>query len=506
MPMSCNRREFLNAASAATLRAAQTPARRPNILLITDDQHNARNLGCYGDRLVKTPNLDRLAARGVRFTRAYSQSMICAPARISMATGQYVHSHGYYGNWGPIPDRPVFLTSHLRRHGYQTAGIGKLHFGYEKIAREFDYHRLCDRADIAPDNPFTSDYFRLLVEKGRPNDQDVVQSARRGTNVPFRSLLPKELSLEWWTADSAIDFLRQRDKSKPFLAMVGFLRPHAPITPPAPYDTMYDPATIELPPSADDAFRGKPPEQLKAAERSAYPYHPTDKRKLQEIMAMYFGLITLIDYNIGRILEELDRQGLTDNTVVIFAADHGDFSGEHGFFHKNLGMYEAIHRIPYIVAGPGFARGQVRDDLVEQVDIFPTVCDAAGVPVPETVQGRSLKAGGPPRKAAFAEIEERKCIRTERYRMVFDPAGKANELYDHAEDPWELENRYDNPKYREARSDLLEEFMRFYARTEQQTIVTSQLPKKRQDAPRGPTYDIWWDHLDWEGVKKKYGL
>jgi arylsulfatase A-like enzyme len=503
--MTCNRRQFFNLAPAAAL-GAPAAASRPNILLITDDQHNARNLGCYGDSIVKTPNLDRLAARGVRFTRAYSQSMICAPARISMITGQYVHSHGYYGNWGPVPRRLLFLSSYLRSHGYQTAGIGKLHFYYENIVREFDFRRLCDRADISPTDPMTSDYFRMLVAKGRANDQDVVQSARRGTNVPFRSLLPEELSLEAWTADSAIEFLRQRDRSKPFLAVVGFLRPHAPITAPAPWDTMYDPDKVPLPPSADDTLEGKPAEQRKAAERSLYPYHPTEKRKLREIMAMYFGLISLIDSSIGRILAELDRQGLTSNTLVIFAADHGDFSGEHGFFHKNLAMYEAIHRIPLIVAGPGFSGGQVRDDLVEQVDFFPTVCQAAGLPVPESVQGRSLRPGAPPRNAAFAEIEERKCIRTERYRMVFDPLGDANELYDHQHDPWELQNLYKDPKYRDVRAELLAEFMRFYARTEQQTIATSQLPKRRLDAPPGATHDIWWKHLDWEVVKKKHGL
>jgi arylsulfatase A-like enzyme len=134
-------------------------------------------------------------------------------------------------------------------------------------------------------------------------------------------------------------------------------------------------------------------------------------------MAMYFGLITLIDHNIGRILSELDAQGLTENTLIIFTADHGDFSGEHGFFHKNLGMYEAIVHIPYIAAGPGIAAGKVSAELVEQVDIFPTACEAAGVPVPESVQGLSLlELDKWPRKAAFHETEERKGIRTAQYR------------------------------------------------------------------------------------------
>ena len=500
-----NRREFLTTAGAA---AVEPPSpRRRNVLLITDDQHNARNLGCYGDGLVRTPNLDRLAGRGTRFTHAYANNTVCAPSRVSMMTGQYVHSHGYYGNAGPIPPRPVWLSTHLRRHGYQTALVGKGHYGYERIAKEFDFFRLCDRADIDPKNPLTNDYFRMLLAKGRPDDHDVLISQRKGANFPFRSLLPKELSLEAWTGDCAIEFLRKRDRAKPFFAHISFQRPHAPITPPAPYDTMYRPEDVPLPPSVNDDFRGKPAEQAAAAKRSGYPYHPTDHRKLQQIIAMYFGLITLIDDNVGRILAELDAQGLTDDTLVLFTSDHGDFSGEHGFFHKNCGMYEAIMRIPFIVAGPGAGAGRVRDELVEQVDIFPTACEAAGVPAPESVQGLSLsKLDKWPRKAAFHETEDRKGIRTARYRMTFDPAGKANELYDHANDPWEMVNQYENPAYKDARRELLEEFMRFYARTEEQTKATSSRPNARDERPAGPTYDLWWENMDWEVVRKKYGL
>ncbi len=517
-----NRRQFLQVSSAGLL-AAIGPARarphsgappqaqrRPNILLITDDQHNARNLGCYGDPLVKTPNLDRLAVRGVRFTRAYSQSMICAPSRVSMLTGQFVHSHGYYANSGPHTERALWMTSYLRQHDYQTAMIGKAHYGHKKVAQEFDFFRLCDRIDTPPDDPLKNDYFRMLVGNGRADDHDVLVSQRKGGNVPFQSRLPKEMSLEWWTGDMALEFLRKRDRSKPFFAFVSFQRPHAPITPPAPYATMYDPPRVPLPPSVNDTFREKPAEQLAAARRSGYPYHPTDHKKLQQIMAMYFGLITSIDYNVGRILDELDRQALTNETLVIFTADHGDFSGEHGFFHKNLGMYEAIHRIPYIIAGPGIPAGQVREELVGQVDIFPTGCEFAGLPIPQSVQGLSLLRLATegyrwPRSAAFGELENRKCVRTAGFRLIYDPVGTANELYDHANDPWELSNLYDKPASRDIRLGLMEEFVRFYVQTERQSIVTSSLQGGRE-MPPGPTYDLWWKNMDWEIVKRKYNL
>lgn len=499
------RRIFLKLSAAAAF--AKRTGERPNIILITDDQHNARNLGCYGDPLVRTPNLDNLAARGTRFTHAYAQNIMCAPSRISMMNGQYVHSHGYYGNWGPIPEKPVWMTTWLRKHGYQTAMIGKAHYGYRRVRSEFDYIRLCDRADIDPKDPLTNDYFKMLVSHGRQDDHDVTLSQRAGNNVPFRSKLPKELSLEWWTGDCAIEFLRNRDRAKPFFAHFSFQRPHSPITPPAPYDTMYNPDDVKLPPSAGEDLSKKPAEQQSAAKRSAYPYHPVDQRKLKEIMAMYFGLITSIDDNVGRILNELEAQKLTGNTLIIFTADHGDFSGEHGFFHKNLGMYEAIMRIPYIAAGPGIEAGKVRDELVEQVDIFPTACETAGVPIPESVQGLSLRRIDKwPRKASFHETEDRKGIRTARYRMTFDVAGKANELYDHESDPWEMTNQYENPDYQNARRELTEEMLRYQARTEQQTNASSNRPAKRQEMPPGPTYDLWWDNQAWAAVKRKYGL
>jgi arylsulfatase A-like enzyme len=505
--MKPNRREFLAAPALGSLaHAAAQGTRRPNILLITDDQHNARNLGCYGDPLVRTPVLDKLAARGTRFTRAYTTNMICAPARVSMVTGQHVHSHGYYANAGPHPGRPVWLTSHLRRGGYQTAMVGKAHYGWPKIAEEFDFVRLCDRIDCPPDDPLKNDYFRWLLEKGVPGGRDKSEGGG-GQNNPRRAGLPEELSVEAWTSGNAIEFLRRRDKNKPFFAFVSFQRPHAPITPPAPYDTMYNPADVKLPPSAGDTFENKPPEQLAAAKRSGYPYHPTDPAKLQDIMAKYFGLISLIDNHVGRILAELDVQGLTHDTLILFTADHGDFSGEHGFFHKGLAMYEAIHRIPFIVAGPGIEGGRVRDEFAQLTDIYPTACECAGLPIPESVQGLSLYAKAWPRTAAFAEEEGRMCIRTARYRMVFDPVGSANELYDHDGDPWEISNRYNDPAYREARQQLTEEFLRYRVRMEKHTLATS-LSKGGGGGymPPGPTQDLWWRNMDWDTVQKKYNL
>jgi arylsulfatase A-like enzyme len=250
--------------------------------------------------------------------------------------------------------------------------IGKAHYGYPKIVQEFDYFRLCDRIDLPPDDPLKNDFYRMLVEHGLQDKSDEVLATRVGVNSPVRSLLPKERSVEGWTADATIEFLRARDRNKPFFAFMSFQRPHAPITPPAPYDTMYKPSDVQLPPSVNDTFEGKPAEQGAMAKRSTYPYHPGDPAKLQAIIAMYYGLISLMDHNVGRVLAELEAQNLTQDTLIIFTADHGEFCGEHGLFHKNFGMYDSIHHIPFIAAGPGFEAGQARDEVVQQIDIFPT--------------------------------------------------------------------------------------------------------------------------------------
>jgi arylsulfatase A-like enzyme len=176
-------------------------------------------------------------------------------------------------------------------------------------------------------------------------------------------------------------------------------------------------------------------------------------------------------------------------------------------------MYEAIHRVPFIVAGPGIGPGLVREEFVQLTDIYPTACEVAGLPIPKSVQGHSLvplcgsAPGKWPRTAAFAEEEGRMCIRTDRYRMVFDPVGDANELYDRSKDPWEMKNVFSDAEYRPARLELTEELLRYYDRTQQQTLATTlKMGGGGGYMPPGPTHDLWWKGMDWDTVQKKYNL
>ena len=463
---------------------------------------------------MKTPNLDRLAARGARFTSAYSNNMICAPSRVSMITGQYVHSHGYYGNSGPHPGRPLWMTSYLRQHGYQTAMIGKAHYGWPKIAQEFDYFRLCDRIDLPPDDPLKNDFYRMLVENGLQDSSDEVLGARLGANHPCGRCYPRSGASSGGPPIQPSNSCARAiaaSHSSPSSASSVLTRPSRRPRPTTPCTIR---RTCNCRPVSTIPLRASRPSS--SPWRSVRPIHiirailPSCRRSSPCTTASSVSSTTTS----AAFSPRLDAQNLTDETLIIFTADHGEFCGEHGLFHKNFGMYDSIHHIPFIVAGPGFEASQVRDELVQQIDIFPTACEFAGLPIPESVQGLSLLPlcrGGQakwPRTAAFAEAEDRKCIRTARYRMVFDPVGHANELYDHANDPWELTNLYDKPESERVRLDLADEFLRYYARTEQQTIATS-LKKSGGgggDMAPGPTRDIWWNNMDWETVKKKYRL
>jgi arylsulfatase A-like enzyme len=375
--------------------------RRPNILWLMSDQHHAGVLGCAGHPDVRTPHLDRLAGRGVRFDRAYCNNPICGPSRSSFLTGQYVKTHGVSGNhMRELAERPAAnLAQQFREAGYETGFVGKAHLPAAWMEDGFSFIRYCDLIDADPEDPRSCHYFNDLVEAGLGDAYD------HGKRLPgqtghgmeaFVSEIPDRLSLETWTGDQALAFLRQRDRERPFFLKVSFQRPHDPYAPPPECADWYDPGQLSLPDNAGDFLErrlaGKPAfQQTYAAtgERGGYPFRPRDAADLRVQLAGYYTLVTMIDREIGRIVAELEAAGELDDTLIIYVADHGDFAGEHGLMLKNLGIYEAIHRIPWIMAGPGLAAGKTSDALIESVDFYPTLAEAAGLPVPDAVEGRS---------------------------------------------------------------------------------------------------------------------
>ncbi len=448
--------------------------KKPNILWLMSDQHNANCMGCAGHPTVQTPNLDAIAAEGVRYTNAFANNPICAPSRICFMNGQHAHTHGYYGNHNNncTDENRLFLPSVMRNHGYQTALIGKAHLIRKWLDEGFEHYALCDMVDAWQGDPESCHYFKYLkdhgladyYEEGNPKPG---QEYTLDGSAPAQ--LPYEHSIERFTGNGAIDFLKNRDTTRPFFLNVSFQRPHAPIAPAAEHFNMYDPATIPLPASSCDLFErkfaGKPSfMQTHIAKLGGYPLICETKEELQQVLASYYALISVIDAEIGRVIETLKEMGEYENTIIFYTADHGDFAGEHGLFHKNMGIYDSIQKIPFLLKVPNGAAGQTCDDLVQSLDWYPTICKLCGVPVRDKVEGSVLPLAAA-HDAIFCDWDfyntRALAIRTKTRRLVYYADTMEGELYDHETDPDELINHYDNPAYTADRHVLTAQLLTF---------------------------------------------
>jgi choline-sulfatase len=467
---------------------------RPNVLFVMDDQHSARCLGCYGNETVRTPTLDRLAEEGVRFERAYAQSPICMPSRTSIFTGQYPNTVGVYGNYGGLDPDVLSLAQHLNTQGYETGAFGKLHLPVNWPTHGFDTRRSCDFAD-AEQHEEENDYYAYLKRVGYDHEYDMGIGSQAYPFSTYVSNVPAEHCVEKWTADEMIRWLNNRKGDAPFFAWTTFQRPHPPYAPPPEYAGSYSPEDIDLPPRQNDEFETKP--QSWRDRRDSERYRKSDERDIKQAVAYYYSLITLIDEQIGRIIDHLNATGELENTIVVFASDHGDFAGEHGFVKKTLGVPEAVHRVPFIWRYPAaFERGSVRNDLVELLDVFPTVCDLLDIPTPEQAQGRSLEATltegeSVGRDAAYCISRSLRTIRTDDWKLTYYVEQDDGELYNMADDPWEHDNLYHCDDYRDVKTDLLTRLFAFHVETEDPAIPSGGIPSGT--AAHATWSKKWWD-------------
>lgn len=449
---------------------------KPNILWIMTDQHHANCLSFQGSQ-ARTPNLDSLASAAVTFNSAYCNNPICAPSRACYLTGQYQHTNGMQANnvsgW---PERNSDTVAALfRRSGYRSALCGKGHLPRLWMEEGFERLRFTDMTDALPGDPTTCHYFQHLVDHG------VAGFYEDGTHRPGHqgdfdgsapAVLPYEHSNEHFTGEETLRFLKDGvDDERPFFIQMSFERPHAPMTPAPEYFDLYDPNDIELPPSAVDwferRFAGKPQWQIDRLKNGClYPLADPDPMRLKRTLAAYYALITCIDMEIGRVFDQLKAQGQWDNTIVVFCADHGDFAGDHGLFHKNFGIYESLHHIPFIWKWPGGPEGTKADGLVESIDLYPTFCDLVGLETPECVEGTSLlpvargESEGKPEALCewswLGKFPRINALRTPTHRLVYYNHQAGGELYDHRSDPGEIDNLWSDPAHREVRLELTE--------------------------------------------------
>lgn len=438
--------------AVAPAAVAQPAARRPNVLLIMADDLN-NDVGTYGHPLVKTPNLDRLAARGVRFDRAYNQFPLCSPSRVSLLTGLRPDTTRIYDlrtDFRTILPDVVTLPQSFKRNGYVAARVGKI----------YHYGNPGDIGTSGLDDPASWD----VVVNPRGIDKD--EEGQLTNLTPARGLgsalayyaspAPDEEHTDGKVATETIALL-EKNKDRPFFIGAGFYRPHCPFIAPRKYFDLYPIDRIPAPASSPASSARVPP----AAWFTTPPHWGVSELGQRESIRAYYASISFLDANVGRVLDALDRLRLADSTIVVFVSDHGYHLGEQGQWMKQT-LFERSARAPLIVAGPGVvAKGRSSSRVVEFLDLYPTLADLARLSAPPGLHGRTLapllqnpqavwnhpaltqvrRGGG---GTAFMGYS----VRTEQWRYTEWDAGKRGaELYNEVDDPGETHNLAADPRH-----------------------------------------------------------
>ena len=447
--------------------------KRPNIIFIMTDDHASHAMSCYGSRINKTPNLDRIASEGMRFRNSFCTNSICAPCRAVILTGKYSHLNGVIDNREKFDGSQQTFPKLLQKAGYETAMIGKWHLKTD---------------------PTGFDYWNVLPGQGAYYNPAMKEMGQQKKYTGYVTDIITDHALRW---------LKERDQDKPFCLMYQHKAPHRRWEPGPNHLTMYDDVTIPEPDNLFDDYsnRGRAakeqdmsiaktmtendlkltptsknltPEQKRLWDAAYGPKNEAFKKanlqgkdlirwKYQRYIKDYLRCIASVDDNVGRVLDYLDESGLAENTVVFYTSDQGFYLGDHGWFDKRF-MYEESLRMPLLVRYPGKVKaGSVSDDIVLNLDFGATFLDFAGVPVPADMQGESIrkvlqgKTPGNWRKSmyyhyyeypAVHSVKRHYGVRTKRYKLIhFYNDIDEWELYDLKEDPKEMKNVFDDPAY-----------------------------------------------------------
>ena len=400
---------------------------KTNILLITSDQQHWNTLGLINPE-IKTPNLDRLASQGMTFNRAYCPNPTCSPTRASILTGKYPSQHGCYSLGTKLSEDEHTIGQDFTAAGYRTALVGKAHFQPLKstaqypsleaypILQDLDFWRQFDepfygfeQVELArnhTDEAHVGQHYALwLEEKGCDNWRDYFRSPTGNNDSQKRKwLIPEEFHYGTWIAERSTELLEsysQNDEN--FFLWASFFDPHPDYLVPEPWDTMYDPQALTIPAISPGEHDANPPhfqltqeanpdfsawEEPDGNAMHGFHSHLQNQEELAKDIATYYGMISLMDKQIGQILDKLDELGLAENTLVVFASDHGHFYGHHGLIAKGPFHYEDMLRVPLIVRLPNvIPAGQVSDSLQSLVDFAPTFLNFAGLDIPRTMSG-----------------------------------------------------------------------------------------------------------------------
>ncbi len=467
---------------------------KPNIVLICVDQWRADCLSIAGHPVVETPHLDGLADGGVRFTQAFSAVPSCIAARAALFTGLSQRAHGRVGYQDAVEWRyPVTLAGELARGGYQTAAVGKMHVHPQRNAMGFQKVVLHDGMLHYYGRDRQSDYEDWL-RKTAGSDCGLFDhglAANSWVSRPWH--LAEQTHPTYWATSRAVDFLYSRDAAKPFFLFLSYVAPHPPLVPPRFYLDQYLQQDMPAPPVGDWVHK-------LGVDIDAGRWNPNcffgrlDGRAQRRAQAGYYGLMTQIDHQIGRLIEHMSDLRLLHNTIFIFVSDHGEMLGDHHLFRKQL-PYLGSANVPLLMsfpAGMGIARRQTPHHAVELRDIMPTLLDAAGLAVPEGVEGRSVlpllrDPAAPWRPYIHGEHSGSRewsnhWIADGRYKYIWYSQTGVEQLFDTQSDPTELHDLAESASCRntlqQMRRHLVTELTgREEGYTDGQRLITARPPK-----------------------------
>jgi choline-sulfatase len=433
---------------------AESKADRPNILFLMADQHRGDCLSSAGHPAVRTPHMDRLAVEGVRFRCAYSSTPTCTPARSAILTGLSPWRHGMLG-YGKVAEKyPSEMPRALRDAGYYTLGIGKMHWTPQRCLHGF-HQTILDESSRVQSPDFRSDYRAWFYSQAPNLDPD----ATGLTFNDYRSkafVLPEELHPTHWTGQTAVNFIERYDREEPFFLKVSFARPHSPYDPPERWMKACEGASIP------DASVGKWAEKYapRSDDTNNIWHGSMGPEQVHRSRQGYYGSVAFVDEQIGRILEVLDRRGLTERTLIVYTSDHGDMTGDHHLWRKSY-AYEPSARIPMLLRWPdGLAsgpRGVVMDQPVELRDLLPTFLDAASATSPIELDGKSMLAlarGETSGWRPYIDLEHDICYGPENHwsaltdghsKFIFHARSGEEQFFDLDHDPMELNDLAGDP-------------------------------------------------------------
>ncbi|WP_044477950.1 sulfatase family protein [Paenibacillus antibioticophila] len=488
---------------------------RPNILLITSDQQHWNTIGAFQSE-ISTPNLDRLAQQGTTFGRAYCPNPTCTPSRSSIITGMYPSQHGAWTLGTKLLEDRHTVGEDFSKAGYQTSLIGKAHFQPLKSTEEYDSKEAYpilqdleywkgfnesfygfDHVELARNHTNEAHvgqhYALWLEEQGCHNWRDyfLPPTGTMDPSVTYKWPIPEKYHYNTWIAERTNARLEEHQQSdEPFFLWASFFDPHPEYLVPEPWDTMYDPDQLTIPGLVPGEHDKNPPHFGMTQEdnpdfshwmetgfgihgyRSHHYYEYGDKARLTEydkkkLVAVYYGMISMMDKYIGKILDKLDALGLADHTLVVFTTDHGHFFGQHGLQAKGGFHYEDLIKLPFIVRYPGHVpAGRWSDSIQSLVDLAPTFLSFSGLPIPPTMTGVDQKDVWLGRKSqardhAICEFRHepttihQKTYVDARYKITVYYNQTYGEIFDLQEDPNELHNLWDEPEYAKLKTELL---------------------------------------------------